>query len=61
MAAVLLTIVNQFVSRRKEKLVEMFDLATQEDMDELRRNISRLEETLAAVRESGRKSKKEVQ
>ena len=42
--------VSSAVTNKKEKLVEMFDLATQEDMDELRRTISRLEETISTLK-----------
>ena len=42
--------ISSAVSEKKEKLVEMFDLATQEDMDELRRTIARLEDELAAAK-----------
>jgi hypothetical protein len=45
------------VAHQKEKLVEMFDLATQEDMDDLRRTISRMEDELSAVKASGAKKK----
>jgi polyhydroxyalkanoate synthesis regulator phasin len=38
------------VAHQKEKLVEMFDLATQEDMDELRRTVSRMEEELSSLK-----------
>jgi len=42
--------VSSAVNSKKEKLVEMFDLATQEDMDELRRTIARLEETIRTLK-----------
>lgn len=47
--------VSSVITNQKEKLVEMFDLATKEDMDELKRTISKLEETLSAVQESNNK------
>lgn len=43
--------ISSAVSSKKEKLVELFDLATQEDMDELRRTISRLEDELSTLKD----------
>ena len=42
--------VSSVVTNQKEKLVEMFDLATQEDMDDLRRNLSKLEAALTEIK-----------
>lgn len=42
--------VSSVITNQKEKLVEMFDLATQEDMDDLRRNLSKMEATLTEIK-----------
>ena len=42
--------ISSAVTTQKEKLVEMFDLATREDMDELRRTISRMEDTIESMK-----------
>ncbi len=41
--------ISEAVATKKEKLVEMFDLATKADMDELRRSMSQMEETLQTL------------
>lgn len=42
--------VSSVITNQKEKLVEMLDLATQEDMDDLRRNLSKMEATLTEIK-----------
>jgi uncharacterized protein (UPF0216 family) len=47
--------ISNIMTQQKEKLVEMFDLATQEEMDDLRRTISRLEAELSAMKSASEK------
>ena len=42
--------VSSVITNQKEKLVALFDLATQEDMDDLRRALSKMEAELASVK-----------
>jgi hypothetical protein len=47
--------ISNAVTARKEKIVQMFDLATQEDVDELRRAVIRVEDVLRDIKkESGK-------
>ena len=41
--------VSSVLTAQKEKLVEMFDLATQEDVDDLRRTVTRMESTISEL------------
>ena len=50
--------ISGMVTNQKEKLVEMFDLATQEDVDDLRRTISRMENDLETIKEPAPADKK---
>ena len=43
--------ISNAVTAKKEKLVQMFDLATQEDVDELRRAVTRVEDVLKDIKE----------
>ncbi len=45
--------ISNAVNNKKEKLVGLLDLATQEDMDELRRMISKLEDTVSSIKPTG--------
>jgi hypothetical protein len=49
--------ISNVVTKQKEKLVEMFDLATQEDMDDLRRAMSRMESTLSKMKSTSGETK----
>lgn len=53
--------ISSAVSSKKERLVAMFDLATQDDMDELRRTISRLEDELSTLKDPSHPKEKELQ
>ena len=48
--------ISTVVTKQKEKLVEMFDLATQEDMDDLRRAMSRVEALLSELKSTSEKT-----
>ncbi len=43
--------VSSAVTAQKEKLVQLFDLATQEDMDDVRRTITRVEDALKDIKQ----------
>ena len=43
--------ISNAMTAQKEKLVQLLDLATQEDVDELRRAVSRVEDVLKDIRE----------
>ena len=49
--------ISSAVTAQKEKLVEMFDLATQEDVDELRRTVSRMESTIETMKDGAESDK----
>ncbi len=44
------------VASHKERLVSMFDLATQDDVDEIKRTVSRMEGVLNKMKKESKKS-----